>query len=152
MRVIIPGIPKAQPRVRPSGRGHGVFMPQTAAAWRAAVAAAVRAHPAFPAEPWTGPVLLHMWLLLPRPQRLMRAKDRNGPVWHTARPDYDNLAKAVADSCTQVGLWRDDAQVCDGRIVKLYTEKRGEPRAVIVAEQITWEPDGVAMEGDDGRA
>ena len=164
MRVIVPGIPKAQPRVRPSGRGHGVWMPETASAWRAAVAAAVRAHPAFPAEPWTGPVRVDLFLLFPRPKRLMRKRDRNGPMWHFVKPDRDNCDKAVLDALgvakrlrrgavaglRKAGLFRDDCQVCDGRIVKLYCEKRGEPRAVIVAEQITWEPDGVPMEGDNG--
>tara|TARA_R110000824_G_scaffold61271_9_gene163082 strand:- start:175 stop:582 length:408 start_codon:yes stop_codon:yes gene_type:complete len=46
-------------------------------------------------------------------------KSLAGTVAHkTTRPDGDNVAKAVLDSCDR--LWADDAQVCDLHIRKWY--------------------------------
>ena len=44
----------------------------------------------------------------------------NAPKWHTDKPDRDNADKAVLDALTNLGLWGDDKQVCDGRIRKFY--------------------------------
>lgn len=41
------------------------------------------------------------------------------PLWHTSRPDRDNLDKFVMDSMSKV-YWRDDSVVCAGEIVKKY--------------------------------
>jgi Holliday junction resolvase RusA-like endonuclease len=39
----------------------------------------------------------------------------------TKAPDWDKLARSVGDALNGV-CWRDDAQVCEGRIRKLYTD------------------------------
>lgn len=75
---------------------------------------------------------------LPRPEAHFRTTVKEGrvlrlnaPVWHTVRPDTDNLAKAVLDALTGIA-WTDD-----NRIAQLYIEKRyaAEPgvRVVILA-------------------
>ena len=111
----IAGAPKAQPRVRAFARGRHarVYTPDTADAWKQAVVLALRAETW---EPFAGAVGVSLDFVLPRPQRL---KDRL-MVWHTAKPDADNLAKAVLDACSQAELWSDDAQVAHLAASKRY--------------------------------
>ncbi|MFX8637221.1 RusA family crossover junction endodeoxyribonuclease, partial [Acinetobacter baumannii] len=44
--------------------------------------------------------------------------------WHTSRPDGDNVLKAVGDGLNAV-LWRDDAQIAEASIRKIYSETPG---------------------------
>ncbi len=134
MSFTVPGTPKAQPRGRACVRGKhaAIYDPGTAGGWKALIAHEARQDPYFPRTPFTGPVRCDVTFYMPRPKRLYRKKDPDGPVWHTAKPDRDNLDKAVLDALTQAGVWRDDAQVCSGRIQKVYHEKGGSPRAEII--------------------
>jgi Holliday junction resolvase RusA-like endonuclease len=65
----------------------------------------------------------------------MRRKDPEGSIPHTAKPDADNLAKAVLDVCTDLGIWRDDSQITLLRVGKLYAGKVGTPGCRIVIEE-----------------
>ena len=131
--VFIPGIPKAQPRIRRSRSG-GVFTPNTAEAWKQAIRTVLKANA--PSEPIQGPVCVDLTFLMPRPKRLYRKKDPPGLMFHTVKPDKDNLEKAVLDSAKEkkkvmdavrsTDIWGDDCQVCDGRTRKFVTAKGGE--------------------------
>ncbi len=46
----------------------------------------------------------------------------SSPKLHTKKPDKDNLSKLLMDALTGV-VWRDDSIICDGRIIKRYTER-----------------------------
>src|SRR5690606_41336553 len=81
-------------------------------------------------KPMEGPLCVDIDFYLPRPKRLMRKKDPAGPIPHTARPDRDNLEKATTDALKGLA-WRDDSQICDGRVRKWYAEKDGVPRVEI---------------------
>ena len=35
-----------------------------------------------------------------------------------SRPDIDNLAKAVFDALTEIGIWKDDSLICDSQLRK----------------------------------
>lgn len=52
--------------------------------------------------------------------------------WHTAKPDGDNILKAVGDGLNGI-VWRDDAQIARCSITKAYGEV---PGLVITAEQL----------------
>jgi len=82
-----------------------------------------------------GPVRVDITWYFPRPKRLMRVKDPEGPVSHVAKPDRDNADKAILDSLNGVA-WVDDSQVCGGELWKFYHEKNGRPRALIRIEEI----------------
>lgn len=65
-----------------------------------------------------GPLRLDVVFHMPRPKSL-----KKGTVWHTKRPDADNLAKQVMDAGNGF-LWSDDAAICDLRISKVYAIER----------------------------
>ena len=44
-----------------------------------------------------------------------------GLIRPTGKPDFDNIGK-VCDACNGI-LWRDDAQIVEGAVVKRYSEK-----------------------------
>ncbi len=120
------GEPKPQPRARACRRGShaGVYDPGTSDGWKSQIAIAARAF--LPPAPIDGPVKLDVVFVFPRPGRLLRKKDPDGRILHTAKPDRDNLDKAVMDALTAIGMWRDDALVCAGSPEKFYAA-RGEP-------------------------
>jgi Holliday junction resolvase RusA-like endonuclease len=73
-------------------------------------------------KPITGPVKVDLFFSFPRPKSLMRKKDSADFIWHTKKPDRDNLDKAVLDALKGVA-WTDDCQVCAGVIEKTYPAK-----------------------------
>lgn len=129
--ITVDGIPKAQPRVK-ARRFHDramVYDPGTSDGWKLLVASA--ASRKRPASPIAGPVQLSIDFHMPRPKKLMRKSDPVEVVPHTAKPDADNLGKAVMDSLTQAGWWLDDAQVFGLIVRKFYHRKDGRPGARI---------------------
>lgn len=128
---VVIGEPKGQPRAKAARRGGftRVYDPGTADAWKGLVReAAAKAiaesgysggYPIF-----DGPVRLDLTLWFPRPKSHFNRKGikPDAPPYHSGKPDRDNCDKAVLDAlgaeCLQ--LWRDDAQVADGRITKNY--------------------------------
>jgi Holliday junction resolvase RusA-like endonuclease len=123
----IDGIPKGQPRARAFAK-HGrvrMYDPGTAEAWKAQVALSVKRE--LPESPMEGPVAVVMAFALPRPKSLTGKRHADGAIPHTGKPDADNLCKAVLDALTQIGLWRDDSQVCAVSVVKNYASKTGRP-------------------------
>jgi len=109
-----------------------VFEAGTAEAWKGDIIRAGR-H-VRPASPIDTPVRISVALFLPRPKRLMRRGDPDGPVWCPAKPDRDNAEKAVLDALKADGWLRDDCIVVDGPVRKLYHAKDGVPGAVITIE------------------
>ena len=137
--VWIPGIPKAQPRARAfsfNGRAR-MYDPGTAEAWKQCIAQAVAPH--VPKVPLEGPLRVDIDLFFPRPKRLCRKCDPDNPLPHVAKPDRDNAEKAVLDALTQLGVWRDDCQVCQGAVRKWYAGKGSAPGAILrIQDAMVW--------------
>jgi len=138
-RFRVHGDPKGQPRIRAFARkmGNGksvarVYDPGTAEGWKGVVAMAAKPH--IPAAPVQTPCCVSVVFLFARPKRLLRKSDPTERIPHTAKPDRDNLDKAVLDVLTQVGFFADDALVYDGRISKFYCAKDEAPGAEIEIE------------------
>lgn len=133
------GLPKAQPRVKAFRRGNhaGVFDPGTADGWKLLVR-----HEA--AKVWDGwkfdvPVQVCIGFYMPRPKSHFTTKGirPNAPTWHTAKPDLDNLEKAILDALTNLGVWTDDSLVVSVEKAKLYSNEPG--AVVFVTDSIlTW--------------
>ena len=127
------GLPKPSPRVKAThfGKFTRVYVPKDSDDWKMIVRN--EAHKAWgipPCRPWEGPLRVDLTFYFPRPKAHFRSNGElkpNAPRWHTGKPDRDNSDKAVLDALTNLGIWGDDAQVCDGRIQKLYTTSPGLP-------------------------
>ena len=114
LSLFIPGLPVAQPRQRHTRTGHN-YTPSThpVQGFKYAIANAVRVliETRHETLPWSsGPIYLIYKLLFPRPRALQWKKKPQLPLYHTQRPDLDNVAKAIKDALTGI-VWVDDAQV-----------------------------------------
>lgn len=127
------GDPKGQPRPRAFSRGGmtRVYDPGTAEWWKSQIAVAAREHK--PATPMEGPIYVALAFYFQRPKSHSgkNGLKPNAPIYHTGKPDADNLAKAVLDCLTQLHFWGDDAQVCSLEITKTY----GQPGCEITIQQ-----------------
>ena len=127
------GIPKGQPRGRAFIRGkHASVHPDHSADdWKALVAIEARKH--LQDKPIEGAVEVRACFRFPRIKKHYRTgkySDQlrpDAPSQHVGTPDFDNLAKAVCDVLTQLGMWRDDCQVCDGHVIKRYVREGERP-------------------------
>ncbi len=76
------------------------------------------------------PLRVDMTFYMPRPKKHYRTgkyshilRDDAPKMWHTNKPDRDNLEKAVLDCMTKSGLIKDDCLVCTGNIQKKWANK-----------------------------
>lgn len=122
--IFVKGDPKGQPRPRAFARGGMVRMydPGTAEGWKSAIADEWRrSAPKFPKI--AGPVSVELQFFFARPKAhfTKRGLRDDAPRCHAKKPDADNLAKAVCDCLTQLGIWEDDDQVTSLVVRKWYT-------------------------------
>lgn len=68
-------------------------------------------------------------------RKAQRVEAAQGAVRPITKPDMDNVEKAVWDALTGL-VWKDDAQVVDGRRAKFYST---EPRVEIEIEELKGE-------------
>ncbi len=140
-RVRVFGIPKPQPRPRAFAKKMGnyyvarVYEAGTAEAWKSDIVRDAR--PQKPASPIEGPLRVSIDFLLPRPKRLLRQRDPDGPIYCESKPDRDNLEKAVLDAFKTDGWFRDDCQVVCGEVRKFYHGKGEAPGACIAIEPLS---------------
>lgn len=145
---VVPGTPVAQPRPRAAVRsGHAVVYGAAKShpihVFKAATRLAA-SQAACGASPMEGPLMLAVLFVLPRPGRL-RWRTRPMPrLPHDRKPDADNLAKAILDACNGI-LWRDDAQLVQLAVEKLYAAGDESPHVAV-----TLEPYGAIAAASDG--
>lgn len=84
-----------------------------------------------------GPVRMIVTLVKSRPKRLMRRADPEGLVYCPSKPDWDNCGKMIGDALNTIA-YKDDAQICDARVLKFFHEKMGRPRTEITMEFLAW--------------
>ena len=65
-----------------------------------------------------GPVRVSIIAMFPRPKSMVRKRTKMPSYLHVAKPDGDNIAKAVLDALNGVA-WSDDSQVSYLRIRKV---------------------------------
>jgi Holliday junction resolvase RusA-like endonuclease len=129
--LVVNGTPKGQPRVKAYNRGGhaGVYTPDTANGWKEAVR--IAAIPHRPEQPIDCPVTMELDVYFPRPKRLDGKKHPDGKIAHTAKPDSDNVAKAIMDVLTDSGFVRDDAVIYRLNVRKFYAARGAFPGAFI---------------------
>lgn len=129
LEFFVPGTPKAQPRVKACRRGNhaGVYTPTTANEWKNAIREEVLK--AWDGKKFEGPVCLETDFIIKRPKSHLKASGEVRSAfrspWVTTRPDFDNYAKAIADTLTSVGIWNDDSQVAKHHFQKNYSINEG---------------------------
>jgi Holliday junction resolvase RusA-like endonuclease len=124
--LFVNGIPKAQPRPRMAANGH-VYNPASADAWKEIVR---MAFVPFHRPPIANPIRLRVSFFLPRPMA-MKGK---AAVPHTKKPDVDNLLKAVMDSMTAAGVWKDDALVYTTEAGKWYAADKTGAQIIVESD------------------
>lgn len=105
--------------------------------WKKLVEAEAAKHR--PETPLSGPAYVALTFMFVRPTSHFTRKKgvtqlkADAPVFHTDKPDRDNLDKAILDTLKEMGGFfaSDDCQVCDGPIKKLYTDLGGMPGVFI---------------------
>ena len=115
----VEGDPQGEPRPRATVVGGKPRMYVPVNPWRKAVAQVAKESAPRLME---GPLAVRIACYFKRPKRLMRRRDPEGPVLHIAKPDSDNLAKAVLDALNGV-LYYDDCQVAELVVRKYYCPK-----------------------------
>ena len=132
IRILVPGAPvgKGRPRfVRTSGRA---YTPAKTANYEAVLAAeAIRYMNG--AVPLWQPVTVRITAFMPVPRSWSRKKQAaalEGAI-RPGKPDLDNILKTM-DALNNI-VWRDDAQIAEARLSKLYDLQ---PRLEIEVEEI----------------
>ena len=81
-------------------------------------------------------VSMILWFRLPRPKAHF---DKDGDVRgkftlapHVQKPDVSNLVKLVEDVLTEVGVWRDDAQVNRQHVERDWCPQHARPGCDII--------------------
>lgn len=72
-----------------------------------------------PAQPIEGAVRVEIGLHYPA----KRKKDIGAPK--VTRPDLDNMAKSIIDAAMAVGYFKDDSQICELHLSKIYSDVSG---------------------------
>lgn len=149
----VPAVPVGQPRARASSfRGRvrvhevtqiknsdGSRKPHPIVAFKATVRmAAAEVHRG---APLAGPLRCDLEFVLPRPKALFWKTKPMPRVPHVAKPDRDNLDKAVMDALKGL-VWLDDCQVCDGRIQKWIAAGDEQPHVVVTITPLPTSGDG----------
>lgn len=111
-----------------------MWTPGTADAFKAATAMAVREIVPADITPIRGLVQIAVVFYMPRPKRMMGRKWDPGAIPHGARPDIDNLSKALIDAIVDSGVLADDAPVWSLSARKYYAEADGHARAEVMIE------------------
>ncbi len=78
------------------------------------------------------PLKLRVIFFMPIPKNTSKKK-RESLVWHTKKPDADNLLKAIKDAMNEI-VYHDDGQVCEINVEKLYSEN---PRTEITIYKLS---------------
>jgi Holliday junction resolvase RusA-like endonuclease len=74
--------------------------------------------------PFRGPVKIYIRAIFALNQERQRKYDKGIRLYHTTRPDFDNVAKHICD-CFTGRVWLNDTQVVSGRVDKCYGERPG---------------------------
>lgn len=136
MKLTVLGNPTALKRHRTFRRGKFIGNYDPSRVGKADLLAVVRDNA--PDKPFSCPLRVDITFYFARPKSHYRTGRHagelkpNAPLWHTKRPDRDNLDKFILDALDGI-FWLDDSIVCDGRLRKLYD---GRPRTEIEIKEL----------------
>lgn len=117
--IMIPPVPQGRPRATARGGFARVYEDPKSREFKKAVGLALKGRTVVKCE--SGPLQAKIVFHLHRPKAT-----RASVIWHTKKPDLDNLAKAVLDAANGI-LYHDDSQIYSLTLVKQYVEENGDP-------------------------
>lgn len=121
----VPGTPiaKGRPRISTAGKFPRAYTPERTVKYENLVRLVAAETMAECGQAlFDGPVCVEITALFPIAQSWSRVKREAaacGLLSHTSRPDADNIAKAITDSCNGI-VWNDDSQVARLAVEKRY--------------------------------
>ena len=116
--MFIPGEPKPQGSKQGFIRGNRVVLVEAQKqlpAWREHMTRMLQLKQLEEAQPFSTAVNVALTFWLPRPKSVKRQ-------YATGTYDIDKLTRAVLDSITKAGVWRDDSDVVDLTVRKTYAD------------------------------
>jgi Holliday junction resolvase RusA-like endonuclease len=122
------GTPAPQGSKRHVGRGVMIESSAKVKPWREAVkwAALEAGTRSMGWEPLTGPLLVSLSFVLPKPASAPKTRR----TWPAKRPDLDKLIRSTFDALGEAGVWVDDAQVIRVLARKSYPNEDSAPLGV----------------------
>lgn len=143
IRLVIPGIPIAQPRVKATRRGKHVrvYNPTKSSSGKSngiaefKLAIRLAASQIVAGDPYSGALRVDAEFVFPRPTNMVWKTKPMPRVRKTTKPDVDNLKKAVLDALNGV-VWCDDSQVCEEFNQKWIAAGDEEPHTVITISAV----------------
>jgi len=126
INLTILGEPKAQKRHRHVKMGNFVRQYDPSASDKTDFLSIVQSNA--PKEPFAVPLAVAIRFYFTRPKSHFRTGKNShvmkntAPLWHTSRPDVDNMAKFLMDSLNKI-YWKDDSYIADCWITKQYDDK-----------------------------
>jgi Holliday junction resolvase RusA-like endonuclease len=99
-----------------------MYDPGTAEAWKSDIAGQTEVLHNMQLD---GALKVYLYFFMQRPKAHYKSDGAtlkpSAPIDYTKKPDCDNLAKAVLDACTALGVWKDDSQVVILEIIKAWS-------------------------------
>lgn len=123
----IPGEPVGKARPRFDGRTRRTYTPEQTSTWEERAALILRSQ-------WQGapaldePCVLVVEAVLPR----LKGSRQVGRVPAAAKPDWDNVAKAVADAVEKAGVVVNDSRIFRAVVTKWRAAQGEEPHVRVV--------------------
>ena len=119
-------MPQGRPRAVRMGAGVRMYDPPKSKAYKQMVAAKVRSHMNINGiQTITAPIAIHLNFYFAPPKsyskKRIRAIETKEELF-TKKPDVDNLAKSILDSCNNL-LFKDDSQIIGLTVGKHYGHK-----------------------------
>lgn len=128
----VPGLPQGKGRAR-FGNGR-TYTPAKTVAYEGLIALAGQQAMAG-RDLIDGPVYMVVNAYFPMPKSWSKSRRQQAAArieWHTAKPDGDNILKAVSDGLNGVAF-KDDSQVAFSKVTKQYAEL---PRVEVMLEKL----------------
>lgn len=126
IKLSILGEPKAQKRHRHVRMGNFVRQYDPSASDKGDFLSIVQYNA--PKEPFAVPLAIAIRFYFTRPKSHFKTGKNShimkdtAPLWHTSKPDVDNMAKFLMDSLNKI-YWKDDSYIVDCWITKQYDDK-----------------------------
>lgn len=117
-QIFIEGNPRPQGSKKAFARGKSIVLVEAnkeLPAWREHMTRMLQLKQLEEPTPFTTAVNIALTFWLPRPKSVKRA-------YATGTYDIDKLTRAVLDSITKAGVWRDDSDVVDLTVRKTYAD------------------------------